>query len=567
VSFSGLKTRINEHCDFSDVILLLSFILVGGFNDYLACLISAVLLFFLIFKILKQKSFQIRLNLLTVSVFAVVGFYALTMLWAIDTGMAFIGFLRFLPLAVYVILLAQPQKKKKIFEILPYFVAVITLISVLASLVPPLKSMFLVSERLAGFFQYPNTFALLLLVCELLLLKKTRFKWLDFITLAVLIGGLLYTGSRTAFILFLVSNFFMVLTNASKKMRILIFSVSAVVVLAVTLIAFLGPDGNVLSRYLKIGLTQSTFIGRLLYIFDSLPLLLKYPFGMGYMGYQFVQGSIQTGVYNVSYVHNDFLQLALDVGVIPAVMFFAAVVRFFFKKHVNIAEKIIVATISLHSMFDFNLQFVGMFLLFLLFLDDQDGKIVTVNNVKSAKMLAFVFAVINVYMCVALALSQFTAYETSDALYPYNTRNKLLLLEQQTDIAAANDIANEILEQNTHYYAPYSIKAKYCYSKGDFRGVIENKNASLSRIRFRYTELREYGVMLVNGIMAYEQMGDTSSAKVLKDELLSLKAGMEASEQYISKFGSMINEKPITTLPNDILDYIEKITKETGDLN
>ena len=565
MAFSGMKTRISEYCDFSDMILLLSFILVGGFNDYIACLISAVLLFALFFRVLKRKKLEIRLNLLTVSVFTIVGFYALTMLWAIDSGMAFIGFLRYLPLLVYVILLAESEKSKKLFEILPYFIGAITLGSGVLSLIPPLKSVFLVSERLAGFFQYPNTFALVILVGELLLLTKTRFKSLDFITLAVLIGGLLYTGSRTAFILFLVSNFFMILINASKKMQILIFSASAVVVLAVVVVAVLGPSGNVLSRYLKIGLTQSTFVGRLLYVADALPLVLKYPFGMGYMGYQFVQGAIQTGVYNVSYVHNDFLQLALDIGVIPAVIFLAAVVRFFFKKNIDVSNKIIVATMALHSMFDFNLQFVGMFMLFLLFLDVQDGKLITLNNITPVKMLAPVLAALNIYMCISCALSQFTAYEAADAMYPYHTRNKLLMLEKQTDVTAANEIADEILKQNTHYYAPYSIKSKYCYSKGDFRGVIENKNASLSRIRFRYSEYREYAVMLVNGIMAYEQIGDIDSAKVLKDELLDLKTGMETTKQYISKFGSMINEKPVTTLPNDILDYIEKITNETGD--
>ena len=65
------------------------------------------------------------------------------------------------------------------------------------------SNLFLVSERLSGFFQYPNTFALFLLISELLLLKKINLKIIDYITLAVLIGGLLYTGSRTVFLLFI----------------------------------------------------------------------------------------------------------------------------------------------------------------------------------------------------------------------------------------------------------------------------------------------------------------------------------------------------------------------------
>ncbi len=567
ISFSKLKTNLSENCDFSDIILLSSFVLVGGFNDYISCLISVALLPYLFFKIHKNKSLNIKLNLFSVTVFAVVLFYGLTTFWAIDSGMAFIGFLKFLPVLLYMVALWQSDKRKNLLEFLPYFVAVIGLVCAIGSLITPIRSFFLVSERLSGSFQYPNTFALILLVSELLVLKKSQLKIIDYVTIAVLIGCLLYTGSRTVFLLFLVSNFIMVLVNASKKTRISIFAIAGVVVIAVLAVAVLGEEGNVFSRYLKIGLTQSTFVGRLLYVVDALPLLLKYPFGMGYLGYHFVQGSIQTGVYNVSYVHNDFLQIALDVGIVPALLFLAAVVGFFCKRKVSLADKVIAGAFAAHSLFDFNLQFVGMFMLFVLLMNDNSGKEIVIKKIGGFKIALPIVLALNLYMCISLALSQFTLYEAADALYPYNTRNKLLLLEQQEDVTLANEIADEILAQNIYYYAPYSVKSKYCYSKGDFVGVIENKNATFLRNRFRYTEYKEYGVMLVNGIIAYEEMGDSASATVLKKELLSLKEGIESNKNKISKLGSMINEQPVTQLPGDILDYIDKITNEAGELN
>ncbi len=564
---SSLKEKIGAYCDFSDIVLLLSFIFIGGFNDFLACFISIALLVYLIFKICKNGILEIRLNFLTIACFCISLFYGFTILWAIDSGMAFIGFLKYLPLALYVIFLSQSGKEKRVLEILPLFIAVLVIVSSVCSLIPPIKDFFLVADRLAGFFQYPNTFALLLLICELLVIGKNKFSIIDYITLLVLIFGLLYTGSRTVFVLFLVSNFVMILAKTSGRKRVVFFAIAIAALVAILAVAFLGGEGNVLSRYLKIGLTESTFVGRLLYIVDALPLLLKYPFGLGYYGYHFVQGSLQTGVYNVSFVHNDFLQLALDVGIIPALIFIITIVRYFFKKDIPFNKKIIVAVFVIHSMLDFNLQFVGMFMLLLLLLDDNRGKIISFKKLSWAKILLPTLVLLNLYMGVALTLSQFTAYNAADALYPYNTRNKLLLLEQQEDVNEANIIADEILEYNTSYYAPYSIKAKYYYSKGDFKGVIESKNAVFLRNRFRYTEFKEYGIMLVNGILAYEQMGDSASANVLKTELLSLKAGMESNKEKISRLGSMINEQPITTLPNDILQYIDKITNEAGDLN
>ena len=556
--------KIGKYCVFSDMVLLFSFVLVGGFNDYASCLISSALLIHLIVRIFKNRELHIKLNLTALAVAVMTVFYGIVCFWAIDLGMAFVGFLKFLPILIYSVCLWQSGGKERLLKILPYFAAVLVIVSSIGSLIPPVKDLFLVSERLSGFFQYPNTFALFLLVSELLLLEKTRFKIIDYITLAVLVGGLLYTGSRTVFLLFLAANFVMVLLGASKKIKFSILLIGLVAVLLVVMLAVFGQEGNVLSRYLKIGFSQSTFVGRLLYVADALPLLLKYPFGMGYLGYHFVQGSIQTGVYNVSFVHNDFLQIALDIGIVPAILFLFAVICFFFKKNVPLKRKVIVATMALHSLFDFNLQFIGMFMLFILLINDNDGKELVIKNLTPFKFILPIIFLVNLYMLVALALSQFTAYDTADMLYPYNTRNKLLLLEQQEDIESANKIADEILLQNTHYYAPYSIKAKYAYNNGNFGELIENKNAVFLRNPFRYTEYREYCVMLINGISVYEKMGDTNSAQVCKKELISTKEKLESNNQKLSRLGSKINEQPVTKLSNDILDYIERITAENG---
>lgn len=565
----GVLKRIGNdfcnRCDFCDIVTLITLAAVGGFHDFTSTIISCVLVCFLIFKKARENTIKIYLNPLSIAVFVISLFYLVSTFWAIDSGMAFVGFLKYLPLVPFLLILQQPQKKEGVLSILPFFSALMVVISSVGSVIPPIKNLFLVSGRLSGFFQYPNTFALLLLISELLILKKKKYKAMDFVLLAILILGLLYTGSRTVFLIFLVTNFLMILTNTPKKKRIIIFALAVVLLIAVVFIAMFGKEGNVLSRYLKIGLAESTFAGRLLYMYDALPLLLKYPFGLGYLGYHFMQGSFQSGVYNVSYVHNDFLQIALDIGVIPLLLFIAAIVLFFFKKQVDFTDKIILAAFVLHSLLDFNLQFVGMFMLLVLLLNRNDGKVFEITGFSPIKIIALLLVVINVYMCVPLALSQFTAYQASNALYPFNTRNKLLYLEQQEDVVVANEIAEDILKYNTQYYAPYSVKAKYCYSKGDFVGVIENETAALQRNRFRYTEYKEYSIMLVNGILAYEQIGDTASADILKEELLALKRSIEGNKDKISKLGSMIDEQPITTLPSDILKYIEIFSKESGD--
>lgn len=553
--------QIKETIKASDIVVMAVFILVGGFNDYVSCIASALLLPYLFWRIIKSREFKIKLNLFSAAIGVLILCYGLSVLWAIDSGTAFIGFLKYLPVGLYMLVIWQEGNKEKFIELLPYFGAAAALVSLILSFVSQISDMFLVSGRFAGFFQYPNTFALFLLICELLMLRKIPTRVYQYMVLAVLVGCMLYTGSRTVFLLFLASNFVMILANTSKKIRLIILGIFFFAVAAVLLFAYFGPEDNLFSRYLKIGLTESTFVGRILYMTDSLPLLLKYPFGMGYLGYHFVQGSIQTGVYNVSFVHNDFLQVLLDIGIIPGLLFVAGVVVYFFNRRIPFTQKVVVGTLCLHSLFDFNFQFIGMFMLLIL-LTDCSSKEITLKNITSLKLIIPVVLLLNIYMGIALGLSQFTEYEAADELYPYNTRNKLHLLEAETDYERANALADEILAQNTHYYAPYSIKAKYAYSKGDFLAVIKNKEQVFLKNPFRYTEYKEYCIMLINGINAYEKIGDTKSADILRGELLMTKDKIESNKDRLSSLGRMIDELPVTKLSYDVEYYIENMYGE-----
>ncbi len=554
----SLKSAAAEYCGFLEIILLLSFVFIGGFHDYLSCVLSVLLLTYLFFKVRKEKAISLQINTLTIAVFGLILCYGLSIFWAVDKGMAFVGFLKFLPLLFYLFALQQSKSCKNILQILPYFAALLAGGTMLFSLVPFSKDFLLVAGRLAGTFQYPNTFALFLLISELLLFKKEKFKGFDYLALAVLIGALLYTGSRAVFVLFLFSNVWLVLLRASKKQRIWLIGGLAATAALFVAIAVFSPEGTILSRYLKIDFAQSTFIGRFLYMQDALPLLLKNPLGLGYFGYLYSQGAVQTGVYNVSFVHNDFLQIALDAGIIAAILVLAAIGEFLLKKKNSFIDKLIVGVFFLHTLFDFNLQFIGMFLLLLLLLYEDKGREYRFHLTFAFPAAVLLVAMINLYMSVPLALTQCMAYAASDQLYPYYTRNKVIMLQEQKDVYRAAEIADALLQYNEQYYAPYSIKAKCCYAQGDFLGLMQNKRKVFERNRFGAEEYQEYGMMLVNGICAYEQQGDHASADVLRKELSSLQNLLQENAKKISKFGGMIKDQPLTDLPENLLKYVEK---------
>lgn len=547
---------------FSEIILLLSIIYVGGFNEHISCLISCIASVYFFVEIFSKKEIRLQVNLFSISITVLCLFYGLTCFWAIDAGMSFIGCLKFMPVFLYMLILWQEEKEKQILDILPYIAAGLVVVSAVGAQIPFLKAFFVVAGRFAGFFQYPNTFALFLLLCELLILQKARLKVIDYAVAFVLIGGLLYTGSRTVFLLFITSNIAMLMLIVKRKARIKMILVMSFSIITVLFIMYLFKDNAIISRYLNMDFGASTFIGRILYFVDALPLLIKYPFGMGYMGYYYIQNSIQTGVYNVTYVHNDFLQIFLDTGWLPGILFLLAVISFFFKKTVTKSRKLIVGTFCLHTLFDFNLQFIAMFLLLVTLMDVDNEKVRIFKIKKWMKSIPIVIFVLNIYMAVALLFAHYEQREIANAIYPYNTRNTLQMMEVESDLEEANRIADRIIKQNKTYFAPYSIKSKYAYLTGDFVEVIRNKNEVFLRYPFKYTEYKEYCVMLINGAALYERQGDKSSVDICNSEILAAYDKLMKNKTRLSKLGRRIEEQPTLEFSDSVLTYINKLKGE-----
>ena len=541
----------------TDMVAVIALLLVGGFHEQISCLLSVVISVLLLLQLSTGGSLRIKRDINAWSVLLICLGYGISCLWAVDAGMAFVGFLKFLPLGLFALAMWQDGEEKKILQILPYFTAIVAVVSAIGMQIPFCRSWFSVAGRLSGFFQYPNTFAILLLVCQLLLLKKDQKPWWDYVVMAVLLAALLYTGSRAVFVLCLAANFVMLIVLFGKKGRMALLGAA---VAAVLLVAVLALGGNpVIRRYLTISFTESTFVGRILYFVDALPLLLKYPFGMGYMGYYYTQTSIQTGVYSVAYIHNDFMQLLLDIGWIPGGVFLGAVITYFLRKSVPLADKVVTAALCLHCLFDFNLQMLGMFFVLLLLLDQPDAPVKTVKVRSVAKIALVVAVVVNLYMGTALTLAHIGQRETADTLYPFNTRNKLNMLSQERDLSKADAIADAILQQNTAYYAPYSVKAKCSFSTGDFTSLIQYKRAVFEKNPFDHTEYEEYCKMLLTGMGMYQKAGDTRSVEFCIKELQNTLKLLESNKQRLSSLGKMIDDQPVTELPAELLQQIRQV--------
>lgn len=541
-------------------ILLLSLVLSGGFNEYVGCVLSSIISVLLIVKIAQNRNLVVNINITSLSIAVITLLYLISCFYAIDSGMAFVGFLKFLPVLLYMLLLMQDKGiKEHLIALLPYVALALGVLSLVLMYIPITKDYFTVSDRLAGFFQYPNTFALFLLVGELTALSKEKLKPIDIISALLLIILLLFTGSRAVFILAVFSNVLIIFFRKGKKVKILLGIVVAVLAVAVLLMLPLFNNSEIFSRYFTISFTESTFVGRLLYYFDAFPLILRHPFGLGYMGYYYVQQSIQTGVYSVMFIHNDFLQLLLDVGWIPCLLFVVGIIKSFFRKGNSAGKRIIFLTVFLHCLFDFDLQFISMFFILLLFLNYNDGK---QFELKKGAVFVFSFVItglLSLYFAVALGLAHFGFNQAADSMFPGNTQNKVDLLIAEDDIVAQNEIADRIISQNEYVQIAYSAKARYAFSQGDFESLISYKNKIFQIAPFSYDEYEDYCYMLIQGIQLYKQAGDEYSTEVCEQQLLKTADRLDRLDDKLSNLGRKIVDQPKTDLPDDIVKYIDSL--------
>ena len=446
---------------------------------------------------------------------------------------------------------------------LPYAMAVMTVLSAVGMCIPATAEWFSVAGRLAGFLQYPNTFAVLLLVAELWLITSDRLRLPDYICLGILLFGLLFTGSRTVLVLAAAANAVALIANKNKKVRWISLGAIAAGVAAVLLYCLLADNLEVLGRYLNINLKESTFVGRLLYVADALPVIAEHPFGLGYLGYHSIQQSIQTGVYAVRFVHNDFVQILLDVGWVPCAAVIAALAATFCNRAVSLRVKLLLAVMLLHACFDFDLQFIGAFMVLLLLTSPTAKKTWVLRRSRTAlTAVGAVLALGSLFFGAVLGLARFGATDAALTLYPPYTSAEVTALQQATEPAEMEEIADRILARNEYVAVAYSAKARAAYARGDFAAVIENQNAALSAAPFSYEAYCDYGYMLANGHSMYLQAGDTASAEVCETELLALARGVRMQQDRLSEWGAAIDDQPITVLPDDLAAYVRALQQE-----
>jgi hypothetical protein len=427
--------------------------------------------------------------------------------------------------------------------------------------IPGLYNWFTVDDRLAGFFQYPNTYALYLILglIELSYMEKQRYKAIKPVLAIVLFAGLLASGSRTAFLLAVVLGILRGLVASGKKQKIIMVAGVGILAAVAVGIASMFPS-SAIGRYLMISTQSSTFLGRFLYFQDALPVILKNPLGLGYMGYYYSQGSFQTGVYSVMYVHNDLLQLLLDIGWLPTVLVVVFFVRQLFQKHSSWEKRLLLLAIFAHSMLDFNLQFAAIWLLLMLIVDGGTCfKVWEISSKGAAQAIGAVLAAISLSFGVASFSETYLSPSSTLMLYPNDTA---ALITRLTEVSSTEDmetLADRILRLDSSVSIAHSAKASVAYSEGDIEEMAQQKQLAIDCARYAQDEYQDYFDKLESVIAAYEAQGAEDSAAYCVGLLQGIPGQMQAVLEGTNPLAWRITDTPELSLTAEQNAYLNRL--------
>lgn len=351
------------------------------------------------------------------------------------------------------------HERKVIIEDIPILAVAEVIVCIITCGFEKFQDYFWEFNQMSGTFGYSNTFALFLL-CSIIIIHKMeigKHKYAGYVILAV---GILL--SRSLSVMFLLLLLCLLWKLGRKCIHIVI------------------PCLVGISFILYKQEAMGTVFERLLYYKDALRILIKKPFGIGYQGWYYLQGVAQHGIYHTRFVHNDWLQLAIDYGLFAfiSVIFLIA---YFIKQKTTITSLSLL--IFIHSCFDFDLQFQYILYLFIMFLT-----MYLYGEERQLQKKHFSLAGFGIFTMILL----FAEYID----IAWNTDEATQRMLAKTSLQEAYIDAREILEHNVYVASAWRIMGEYLYICLNFDEMCTSMRQYVSLEKYNQESYNVYSEML-----------------------------------------------------------------------
>lgn len=168
-----------------------------------------------------------------------------------------------------------------------------------------------------------------------------------------------------------------------------------------------------------------------------------------------------SGVYSVAYVHNELLQLLIDVGWLPAGLCAAAGIHGIFSRSASMRQRMLLVVLLGHALVDFDLQFLAIWLLLLPALQIDGGKCCRLRRTgaMSVTLLASCFLAVSLWLSTGDLLFLTGNAQAALRITPFYTRAIEKQLTTLDDAEQLNAVADRLLACSPHSALGHDAKA------------------------------------------------------------------------------------------------------------
>lgn len=539
------------------VIMWTAFILNGSFFDYSVAFIGALIAICLFIMLIRGEAFFKRDRRIVFLIpILILCMAVLVSLWSIDYMENFMGVMRLGVVCLWLWLIRCRKQEEIRFakNSIPILGCCMVLISLFSFCIPFLKPNFWENSRMSGFFQYANTSGLFLAIGIILLIhtwKEQKRIVVKLVQLLLLLAGLLLTGSRSILLLLILWGVWYAVKTAAFRKPFLIALV-LVSLLGILFVAFTGNTQNI-GRIFTVFQSNSTLWGRLLYDRDALLLLAKKFYGLGRMGYYYSQGTFQSGVYHIKFVHNDFLQIALDYGVLALCMLLSFIGWQILRGKQCRRDKEIILFICAASLMDFHCQYLSILMVAALFLDY--GECIREKKVQLCENYIFlpILCLIFVYVGIATGFSKAGNQDAALSMLPHYTYAQEKKIVSCMGTQEAYELAADLIRKSSYNITAYIARGSFYASQLQVQECIEDLDRMLELDPYNMEYYRQYEELLKNmqaqlnviSELSENQSGAEQYMALLQDRIESLPGQLAEMRSRTSSLAYKIKDKPI----------------------
>ena len=481
-------------------LLLVLVPLFGGYYLFSAFLAGTALTLLLIHAAWQNGVIRLPTGPEAWCLYILTGCSLLTIPFAVSAGMAFAGTLRLTVWVLFFLYAAtySPRERADILDAVAYEGAILSLITIISFLCAAASGIDNPNGRIDGPFQYANTWSLYLLVCLILLMMREKRHPLDWAAMAVLLCGIYLSGSRGVFLVLLPLALLWGGYQLVRRRNVKTVAAAAAATVSIGALATALSGGLVLNRLRAITLTSSSLNGRLLYCMDGLNMLIRHPLGVGYGGYLYLQPLEQTGVYVLRYIHNEYLQAALDGGIPAGLCMAGLCAAMLLRKGAPVRERAVVFAVAAHSLIDFDLQFSAM--AFLLLLCGSGGRCreIALPRRRASAALCALCALVFGYFSAVYALDFFERPAAAHALFPADLSLAEKRLQSFPDVEHAEPVADAIIASTDLSMLAWDCKLAAAAQRVDLSAMVEYKYQYLRLNRYRGEVYEDFAALLEN---------------------------------------------------------------------